>query len=141
MLDTPLLRTAAAAALLLALCALPLSCGYESRAPRPGELLILDADAGPAIEGGERRGVLFKVPLRQDGSYGAPQIYARDERWIEPVDVLALANGDALVLEQQWSSEPAPALGAVFLVRAPRSSQDPLAQASVQLLLADPRMR
>jgi hypothetical protein len=120
--------------------ALPLSCGPAPSPPKAGELLILDADAGAEIEGGARRGVLFRVPLREDGSYGALQTYATDDRWIEPVDVLMLPGGDALVLEQQWSSEPSPALGAVFLVQPPTSSE-PGARASVKLLLTDGRMR
>lgn len=117
------------------------ACSEPSRAPQPGELMILDADAGAPIDGGARRGQLFKVPQAADGSYGAPQLYAEDGRWIEPVDVLLLPGGDALVLEQQWSPDPPPALGAVFLVRAPQPGPNPGARGSVQLLLSDPRMR
>jgi len=140
-ISTAAARLGALGALGAGLAALPAGCGYQSQAPKPGELMILDADAGAPIEGGERRGLLFKVPLREDGSYGPPQVYASDDRWIEPVDVLLLPGGDALVLEQQWSSEPAPALGAVFLVRHPPAGSDPMAQGSVQLLLDDARMR
>jgi hypothetical protein len=144
-LAVPIRRSAVGAALLAALgavvCALPIACNRTPRAPQPGELLILDADAGQPLEGNERRGVLFRVAVNLDGSYAPPQLYASDERWIEPVDVLLLPDGDALVLEQQWSSEPKPSLGAVFLVRAPPPGGDPTVQASVQLLLTDPRMR
>ena len=134
-----LARRALLAALPAAL-ALPLACGPAPSPLRSGELLILDADAGAEIEGGARRGVLYRVPLKPDGSYGAPVVYAADDRWIEPVDVLVLPDGDALVLEQQWSSEPNPALGAVFLVKPP-ASDEPGARASVKLLLTDARMR
>ena len=122
--------------------ALPLACGGSANPLRPGELLILDMDAGTPIagEGAARRGALFRVSRTPDGGFAAPQVYATDDRWIEPVDVLLLPDGDALVLEQQWSKEPAPALGAIFVV-SPPSSDGPGALGSVRLLLTDARMR
>ena len=139
----PLIAPRAALGLLLAaLLAFPLACGGTANPLRPGELLILDKDAGTPIagEGDARRGALFRVSKNPDGSFAAPQLYATDDRWIEPVDVLLLPDGDALVLEQQWSKEAAPALGALFLVTPP-TSEEPGALANVQLLLTDARMR
>lgn len=138
----PLVAQRAALGLILAAAlALPLACGGTANPLRPGELLILDADAGTPIagEGAARRGALFRVSQNPDGSFAAPQLYATDDRWIEPVDVLLLPDGDALVLEQQWS-KGAPALGAIFLV-GPPSSDEPGAMASVRLLITDARMR
>ena len=134
--------SALAALLAAALMLLPLSCGGAAQPLLPGELLILDKDAGTPIagEGDARRGALFRVSKQQDGSFAAPVLYATDDRWIEPVDVLLLPDGDALVLEQQWSNEAAPALGAIFLV-SPPSSDAPGALGAVRLLLTDARMR
>ncbi|HZJ71061.1 MAG TPA: hypothetical protein VFF36_09025, partial [Planctomycetota bacterium] len=103
--------SALGALLAAALLLLPLSCGGAAQPLMPGELLILDKDAGTPIagEGDARRGALFRVSKQQDGSFAAPVLYATDDRWVEPVDVLLLPDGDALVLEQQWSNEAAPA--------------------------------
>src|SRR5262245_35222762 len=68
---------------------------------RPGDLVIVDADAGEAADT-ERRGVLFLAAAGgADGaSWGRPEILAADERWLEPVDVLLLPDRTLLVLEQ-----------------------------------------
>jgi hypothetical protein len=95
---------------------------------RPGDLVIVDADAGSAVAAtaadgaaGEpakpaaRRGALFRAAAEGDG-WAQPEILAQDDRWLEPVDVLVLPDRSLLVLEQQWSPSGGAAHGAVFHV-------------------------
>ena len=86
-----------------------------------GDLLVLDADAGPPTgagggpRGAERSGVLFVARARTGGGYHEAEVLAADARWLEPVDVAQLPDGSLLVLESRWAPDPgAPARGALF---------------------------
>src|SRR5262245_2535391 len=63
-----------------------------------GDLLIVDADAGAPTADGSRAGMLFASSPEGDG-WSAPRIVCDDPRLVEPVDVLPLDDGAALVLE------------------------------------------
>ncbi len=129
MLQTRVMGRAATLSLLVAACA----CSGARSAPpaldlQPGDLLIVDADAGeelsaPASDGAargvERRGLLFRAGNAGDG-YLRPEPLASDERWLEPVDALVLPDRSILVLEQRWAPDgEAAARGAIFLVGPP----------------------
>lgn len=76
----------------------------------PGDLVLLDSDSGArTADGAERLGQLFVSRARADGSYAAPELLAEDPRWIEPLELLILPDGDVLVLESSWPALPQPA--------------------------------
>ncbi len=135
MLQTRVMGRAATLSLLVAACA----CAGSRSAPpapdlRPGDLLIVDADAGEEVAANapdgaarsvERRGLLFRAARAGDAGdagdgYLRPEPLASDERWLEPVDALVLPDRSILVLEQRWAPDgEAAARGAIFVVGPP----------------------
>lgn len=92
----------------LALSACALTPAHPG-ALRPGDLVLLDSDSGArTADGAERLGQLFVSRVRADGSYAAPELLAEDPRWIEPLELLILPDGDVLVLETSWPAIPQP---------------------------------
>lgn len=104
---------------LLVAVALLGSCGGSpaqvATAWDPGDLLVLDADAGPPDDDGEPRGVLFRAP--RSGRGGAVAAVS-DPRWRDPV-ALAVGPDDALYVVESTGAHRGPddpARGAVFRV-------------------------
>lgn len=125
---------------MLALCLVgcaPGSAGEDSESARlrPGDLLILDGDAGQVLPDGERAGVLFVARALPSGGFERPEVLASDPRWREPTDLAVLGDGTVLVVESSWAPGPGPGRGALFRVRPGESA------AEVSLWWSDERLR
>jgi len=126
--------------LLLALCLVGSASGspadlLERPLLRPGDLLILDGDAGEALPDGERPGVLFVARALRSGGFARPEVLASDPRWREPTGLAVLDDGTLLVVESTWAPGPEPARGALFAVQLGESP------AVVSLWWTDERLR
>lgn len=106
--------------------------GSAADGPRAGDLLVLDADAGAPLPGGERQGLLWLVRRRPDGSWAPPEPWGDRVPWREPVALEPLADGSLLVVDSAWPSAGGPSRGALFRVTP---------DGRVQAWWQDPRLR
>jgi len=139
-LHSPWLLEALSSGLFAALCLVGCSPGSEGEDPEralfgPGDLLILDGDAGEVLPDGERAGALFVARALAAGGFAPPEVLASDPRWVEPTDLAVLDDGTVLVMESAWAPGPGPGRGALFRVRPGAST------AQVSLWWTDERLR
>jgi hypothetical protein len=90
----------------------PANVPQDGPALADDDLVIVDLDAGPAREDGERAGKIFLA--RAADGYATAVELTRDETWPEPVDAIVLPDRSLLVLDSRDAPADGDQRGAIY---------------------------